>query len=78
MTIVKPGPGRDPRKVSENTAMIAVLAAVEEQRQFGPPFPKGARFRPGPSSCLRAHRHRKKARYRCSWTWPRTSAGFGT
>lgn len=27
-------------KVSENTAMIAVLAAVEEQRQFGPPVPK--------------------------------------
>jgi L-seryl-tRNA(Ser) seleniumtransferase len=27
-------------KVGENTAMIAVLAAVEEQRQFGPPVPK--------------------------------------
>jgi len=28
------------QKLSENTAMIAVLAAVEEQRQFGPPVPR--------------------------------------
>ncbi len=28
------------RKLGENTAMIAVLAAVEEQRQFGPPVPR--------------------------------------
>ncbi len=28
------------QKISGNTAMIAVLAAVEEQRQFGPPVPR--------------------------------------
>lgn len=28
------------QKLGENTAMIAVLAAVEEQRQFGPPVPR--------------------------------------
>ena len=27
-------------KISENTAMIAVLVAVEKQREFGPPLPQ--------------------------------------
>ncbi|HJS74966.1 MAG TPA: hypothetical protein VJ921_11820 [Vicinamibacteria bacterium] len=35
-------------KISENTAMIAVLAAVEEQRQFGPPVPKKRALPPEP------------------------------
>ncbi len=36
------------RKISENTAMIPVLAAVEEQRQFGPPLPKKRALPPEP------------------------------
>jgi L-seryl-tRNA(Ser) seleniumtransferase len=36
------------RKISENTAMIAVLAAVEEQRQFGPPVPRKRALPPEP------------------------------
>jgi seryl-tRNA(Sec) selenium transferase len=36
------------RKISENTAMIPVLAAVEEQRQFGPPVPKKRALPPEP------------------------------
>jgi len=35
-------------KLSENTAMIAVLAAVEEQRQFGPPVPRKRALPPEP------------------------------
>jgi L-seryl-tRNA(Ser) seleniumtransferase len=35
-------------KISENTAMIAVLAAVEEQRQFGPPIPRKRALPPEP------------------------------
>jgi L-seryl-tRNA(Ser) seleniumtransferase len=35
-------------KLGENTAMIAVLAAVEEQRQFGPPVPKKRALPPEP------------------------------
>jgi L-seryl-tRNA(Ser) seleniumtransferase len=36
------------RKISENTAMIPVLAAVEEQRQFGPPIPRKRALPPEP------------------------------
>jgi L-seryl-tRNA(Ser) seleniumtransferase len=35
-------------KISENTAMIPVLAAVEEQRQFGPPVPRKRALPPEP------------------------------
>jgi L-seryl-tRNA(Ser) seleniumtransferase len=35
-------------KISENTAMIPILAAVEEQRQFGPPVPKKRALPPEP------------------------------
>jgi L-seryl-tRNA(Ser) seleniumtransferase len=35
-------------KINENTAMIPVLAAVEEQRQFGPPVPRKRALPPEP------------------------------
>src|SRR5262245_48110857 len=36
------------QKISENTAMIPILAAVEEQREFGPPMPKRGALPPEP------------------------------
>ena len=37
-------------KLGENTAMIPVLAAVEEQRQFGPPVPRKRALPPSRTS----------------------------
>ena len=62
--------------LGENTAMIPVLAAVEEQRQFGPPVPKKRALpaRTARADARRPHRHREEGRRcPCWWTWRRTS-----
>ncbi|HXV60466.1 MAG TPA: aminotransferase class V-fold PLP-dependent enzyme [Vicinamibacteria bacterium] len=40
------------RKISDKTAMIAVLAAVEEQREFGPPKPRKRALPPEPLALM--------------------------
>jgi L-seryl-tRNA(Ser) seleniumtransferase len=53
MTIVEAEDRKDLLgKINENTAMIPVLAAVEEQRPFGPPVPRKRALPPEPDALM--------------------------